>query len=537
MNLLDNEDIDKLLITIEESTRSTKQGVKYFLEPARGTLSRVTSKRHHLVFGRRGSGKSSLLEKAVTELTTSRRPIAKVDLEGFKGHQYPDVLISVLIRTFNEFERWLNTAAISPRNKWSLWRIFGRKPDSPPLNKRLAAASALQLRVASNDLEKLLHADDDVKTEVEVCAEDSTLTREKDSIEINAEVVAVELGSENTASTRDKRRVKQESVKTKVSQLHRNILRYQDIFRGIAELSDGDSFLLLDDLYHIRRSDQPSVLDFFHRIAKGNGLWIKAGTIKHRTDWYTHGDPPIGMKIGDDADIVDLDLTLDQYDQAKKFLLNILQRFCDDAGVDVKAILADGARDRLVLASGGVARDFLSIFRKSVEVARERGGGSRGEKVGIEDVNIASGAHDTSKQEEFKRDTLGDQSLLQEEYRRVNEFCVRKKANCFLVDIKNEEPDRVAFLDELVDLKLLHLVRSRVTVGGDEKYTGRTFKAYMLDLSQYTGTRKLRDLQIIEFWKTASANQLRRSSIIYLSPVLTGMSNRNLGAKGEKDEF
>ena len=39
-------------------------------------------------FGRRGSGKSSLLRKAGADLTLDRRPIAHVNLEAFKGHSY-----------------------------------------------------------------------------------------------------------------------------------------------------------------------------------------------------------------------------------------------------------------------------------------------------------------------------------------------------------------------------------------------------------------------------------------------------------------
>ena len=38
--------------------------------------------------------------------------------------------------------------------------------------------------------------------------------------------------------------------------------------------------------------------------------------------------------------------------------------------------------DRLTLASGGVARDFLAIFRKAVDVARERGEDYRGVDIG-----------------------------------------------------------------------------------------------------------------------------------------------------------
>src|SRR6266567_2146404 len=110
-SILNDPRVERLVTLVEESTRSSREGVKRFIEPAQGTLRRAVNKRHHIIFGRRGSGKSSLLRKAAADLTVDRRPIAYVDLEIFKGHTYPDVLISILISTLKEFEHWLRTAA------------------------------------------------------------------------------------------------------------------------------------------------------------------------------------------------------------------------------------------------------------------------------------------------------------------------------------------------------------------------------------------------------------------------------------------
>ena len=112
--ILNTNEMIKLLTLVEEAARSTKEGVKHFVEPAPNTLRRAISKRHHIVFGRRGSGKSSLLQKAAADLTIDRRPIAYVNLEAFKGHSFPDVLLSVLIKTFQEFKRWMDSAAVHP---------------------------------------------------------------------------------------------------------------------------------------------------------------------------------------------------------------------------------------------------------------------------------------------------------------------------------------------------------------------------------------------------------------------------------------
>ena len=156
--ILDSPEIGALATLVEEAARSTKEGVKRFVEPAMGTLSRAVSKRHHIVFGRRGSGKTSLLRKAAADLTVDRRPIAFVDLESFKGHSYPDVLISVLISTFSNFKEWLETAAVHPATKTSFWdKIFGSKPKRGAFSRQAAAELGEEMGGIIRELEQQLH--------------------------------------------------------------------------------------------------------------------------------------------------------------------------------------------------------------------------------------------------------------------------------------------------------------------------------------------------------------------------------------------
>jgi hypothetical protein len=72
--LLNTKQIDQLLTLVEEASRAAEGPPKRFIEPARGKLDRAKSRRHHIVFGRRGSGKTSLLRKAASDLTLKRNP-------------------------------------------------------------------------------------------------------------------------------------------------------------------------------------------------------------------------------------------------------------------------------------------------------------------------------------------------------------------------------------------------------------------------------------------------------------------------------
>ncbi len=512
--ILNSSKVEALEVAIEEATRSTEEGIKRFIEPAQGTLARALAKRPHIVFGRRGSGKSSLLRKAVADLTVDRRPIAFVDLESFKGHSYPDVLISILIQTLERFSQWLETAAINPANKTSFWKtLFGAAPKRPPFDKASTRALSERLEKEIHDLKRVLLTEDSVETEVRNLVSGSTEAGSGVSVTIpvGSTALKAETKSNNTHGTQEE--TNERFTRSKLDLLHRRIIEYQKIFRDLASLSGGDSYLVLDDLYHIRRADQPRVIDYFHRLGKSASLWIKVGTIRHRSSWYLNGDPPIGMKIGDDGDEIDLDLTLEKYQQAKTFLSRILKSFFDLVELKVEDILTDGAVERLVLASGGVARDFLGIFRRSVAVARNRGAGARGPKSGVEDVNAAAGEYDRYKREELNRDTFKeDEQPIEEEFGKIREFCLNvANANCFLID-KDAERSLFGRVEELTDLRLVHKVRSRVTVSNRP---GKLFEAYMLDVSQYTASRKKRELEIIEFWRAESTERLRRVGLVY----------------------
>ncbi|MDA8563002.1 hypothetical protein N9L06_00970 [Mariniblastus sp.] len=513
---LEDERIDRFTILIEEASRSTDEGIKFFVEPASGVLSRAKSKRHHFVFGRRGSGKSSLIAKVEQELTLERTPVARVDLEPFKGHSYPDLLISVLLATIGSFQKWLETYATVPATKTSLWtKVFGAKPTGSPLKKEAVAELVTRLKKELVDLETQLYMTDQAEVQIESEQEEAASKETKIDVKVSSHGVSAGVGQSKTSTSNNADRAKESFKRAKVDFLRRRVLVYQKIFDDLKTIAGCDAYLLLDDLYHIRRAEQASVVDYMHSIGKGHGMWLKVGTIRHRSTWYVHENPPVGMKLGDDADEINLDLTLEKYRTTKDFLVKILSRLLTECDLKSTQFLTDGTIDRLVIASGGVARDFLGILRRSIAFARERDNLENRPRVGAEDVNMAAGEYDSTKRDEFKKDTYSDEEIaLQITFDRVRDFCLdTANSNCFLVEQSATGPE-IDSLNELVDLKLLHRIRSRVTVNTATQ-KGKLFEAYMLDLSQYSASRKRRGLEIIEFWTPGSELKLRKASLIF----------------------
>lgn len=507
---LDRGEVRTLSTLLEESARATKEPPRRFIEPAQGTLARAKLRRNHIVFGRRGSGKTSLLRQAFVDLSLDRIPVAFVDLETFKDHSYPDVLLSVLIQTLESFRDWLQSAGTNPVTKRKWWqRWFGSSPRKPPLPRRQVAEfqEALNKQVAS--LRNLLESTDGAvithSTRAAVRAEDTAGA----AASVTAAFAAGSIDS-RAGITHEAEANRTESLaRSKVDHLHRKIIDFQKLFTDLTALACGDAFVFLDDLYHIRRADQARVIDYFHRIAKNRAVWLKIGTIRHRTDWYRHGDPPVGLKLGDDCDEIDLDITLEKFTLAKEFLVKLLDGLMLECGLaEHGEILAREALDRLVLASGGVARDFLNILRRAIDFARERGNDSRGPKIGAEDVNGAAGENEPTKRDELRLDAREDRAALEFALSQIREFCLERHSNCLLVEQADGTREEQV-VGELVDMRFLHVVRSRVTA---RDVKGKLFSAYMLDVSQYTGARKRRDLQMVEFWRTDELDKLRRKS-------------------------
>jgi len=507
-------EVDRLSTLLEEAARAGPTATYRFVEPAQGTLSRAKSARHHIVFGRRGSGKTSLLLKAAEDLGSTGCPVAYVDLERFKGQRYPDVLVSVLIATFQSFGQSLSNLGPkgdSPKATL-LSRLLRRRPPKPISSVEDAIRSQI------TDLQELLVIPDDVDVKLVEETSEARTRKAGLSVGVPSPLPATVSGAiERTVDKTTRGATEETARRSKVDTLRRSLMGYSALLKDVSVATGKPAFLFLDDLYHIRRADQPYVLDYLHGLVKGTGIWMKVGTIRHRSAWYLSGDPPYGLKLRDDADEINLDLTLERFARARVFLMEILSRFVSEANApSTDGLLVEGAIDRLVLASGGVARDFLGLLRGSIDQARDRLSKEPADprqRIGAEDVNLAAGEYGASKEEEFKIDSFEDSKSLEESFRRVARFCTEKaNANCFLVD-QSAPASRMSEIDELVDLRLVHLINSRITVRGR---TGKIYRAFMLDLSQYAGERKRRGFEMVPFWSRGGEERLRNTSLIYI---------------------
>lgn len=421
----------------------------------------VTTRQNHVIFGRRGCGKTLLLDTAKQKVANEVK-IVYINCEDYKQHSFPNVLIEILDAIFDEFEKNLRG-----------W--FGRKARSRDL-----------IRQIRSDLTALREKEDEVQTTIKesTASEDSV----KAASGLNDVIpLGVAAGSVRKAE------IEQEYQRhdSKIQKLNLILPRLKKSIREFFEVSSTvkNVFIELDDFYHLPRTMQPHVADYVHRLCKDVPLYFKIATLRHASTLYAdRGNQPTGAQERHDYQPINVDYTLADFKRTSSQLQEILYRYGEKAGMnrsEVDNLFMGQGFERLVLASGGVPRDFLSLLLEALSPKAEGE-----EKVGKDDVRLLSSTVLQQRIEELKADSeQRDQDTLIRGIYAIRKFCLDKKVNVFLVaDRVLQEPNGIKeLINRLLDYRIIHAVGSALT----HKTVQGTFNAYMIDIGAYANLRKL----------------------------------------------
>lgn len=422
-SLIDPRVSDLIEMLNARSRTSEQQPSLRYIRDAAENLNLATSRRHHLIFGRRGVGKTALMLEA-KKIVESRGAA-----------------------TF-----WINIQSMR---------------DLPAFDAFLATASRLC------DIPGMVHA---------------TRRKRPPTLDRAEEI------RKRISGLLDKGRAKQSDVARLVPDL-------QQLFKSLSHETQDDLYLFIDDFHYLSMAEQPKFLDLVHGVTRDSATWIKAAGIKHQSRWFTD-NPPTGLQTGHDATIIGLDVTLEQPAKARDFLVSILRTYTEQAKLArVFDAFSREAIDRLVLASGGVPRDFLILGATAIQVARLR---PSARAAAVQDVNESAGKIAQTKLQELEDDaasSIGKAKSKVSALSRLKQFLIEEKQTTyFRVDFldKEQHPKEYELMQSLMDLRLLHLIHSGLS---DERHAGRRSEVYMLDLSQFSGTRLKRNLKVLDFTK------------------------------------
>lgn len=404
----------------ERSRTSEAQPSLHYVKDVAANISAATSPRHHLIFGRRGAGKTALMVEA-------RRMVTAQGAESI----------------------WLNFQTL--RNE-SVGRIFLR----------------YVIRVC------------------ELITVHYRQVEEYPQVALNAARLQQEIEAALRSGT------------DTVPDAMRLVPEVQELIHRFSRTAAMRLFIFLDDFYFIPRDQQPQLLDLIHGSIRDTDAWLKVASIRHLTRWF-QSDPPLGLQTGHDAELLDLDVTLQDPFRAKTFLESVLLQYANHVNVQrLSQLFARGSLDRLVLASGAVPRDYLTLAAGALTRAKARQGARL---VGTQDINQAAGDAAQAKIQELEEDLAANKTSAEVTLNALlalKEFCLeQERSTYFRVDLRVKESQALEYaaLTSLLEVRLTHLVDPSIS---DRRKAGERAEVFMLDLSQFAGARLRQSIRVLD---------------------------------------
>lgn len=475
-----SEDVAKLQVLLEEVTRAKPGSPEArFIQPEGGIVDRLGAKFHHALFGRRGTGKSSLLRHIENNLKTNGHLVAWADQETFMGLSYPDVLVSTLAETFRQFAAQLDAREPVASKRW-----YQRRPNLTPTQELVVdlqrvAAQLIDLKKSpdQSDIEWTATFSDE-------SSYDNGLTLEGAGSVRAFSGKALWRRNRGTKKSRGGG-MAQKYVSDKSQHLERAVTTYRDLMSRVTQLK-GDAFVILDDFYRLPEDVQPQIAGYFHRVVKDTGVWLKFGSISFWTRLYAGGSPAVGLQAPHDLRELSLDRGLLDFKSSKRFLEEILGALAAECDVRINELFSAGALDRLVLAAGGVPRDYIGLVSESVAVAKNRGPSAKAgtERIIAEDVNSAAGRTADVKIRDMEEDTGDAAANLRSLVIDITNHCRSVNSACFLVNSQNDE--LVRNLHRLQNMRFVHSIASNETI---PNHQSDRYNVYVLDVSQLAAQR------------------------------------------------
>jgi len=502
---LNSERLFKLNRLILENLRVKQGRVPIYVDIA-SNVAQILARQSHVVFGRRGSGKSTLLLTAKTMAEQQGFLCIYFDSELIKENPFPDVLISLMIKIFENLFEYYGAKDKNIKNR--VLYIFKIKKDTFKEEVKAVIGELKKLRTEPQiyDIERKTIISEEKKKglEARVSLERAEIGGRLDK----AEVSSVE---ETTEITR-----------IKVNKLQQNLEIYHDKLENLLKKIDRDMMLFLDDFYFIAKQDQPQVIDYLHRLSKGTKMYLKLGTIRYRTSLYrvsSKNGKTTGVELNNDIFPIELDYTLEDFKVMSNFLDQVLIKFAEGLNIeinDLDGLFTEGGKKLLHLASGGVPRDFLNLFLKSQSIARSLML-KKMEKQRV--VGEAARQYLTeTKWPNLSEDTVGDVFILENLIQRIRRFSINeKRKTVFLVnqEEKSQNSEEYDRLKQLMDLRFIHLVDSHTsaTYGRRGRYEG-----YIVD-SGFWASPRIPGLVEVDFNKRDASgrkDELRNCPIFKL---------------------
>ncbi|MGD0905206.1 MAG: hypothetical protein ABR924_20120 [Terracidiphilus sp.] len=495
---MDAAQLVRLRTTINENIRVQAGGARPVAYIDIGNaLSDTNSRQNHVIFARRGCGKSLLLHTSAEKVDSSTK-IVSINCEDFKRHSFPNVLIEILDGLLSDLEAEVHGY---------FW--LGPKSKARKLMKRLRA-----------NLEKLRGQSDSQIADVR--RSDTDETKATVSTGAQAKVAPSSLNFKSDLSSLAKTEVetKYSESRSKIEELDKWLPQLKKTLRQFFDLRPEikSVYLHIDDFYHLLREDQPLVMDYIHRMCKGLPVFFKVATLRHVSTLYAErSGQPLGAQERNDYLPVDIDFTLENFTHTVNQNRKIFAEFERQAGLErgaIQSLFKGAGFERLVLAGGGVPRDCLSLFLTVLDRSQPPNGDGR---IGKDEVRLSSRSNFERRIADLKEDCgRAEQLILIKGVYVLRQLYIDKKSNILMVSEEALQKDDQlrALLYRLMDYRIIHSAGTALT----HKSQPGTYHAFAIDIGCYAHMRKLQSRFVeIDLSENTAREKMRSAPIFDIS--------------------
>jgi hypothetical protein len=221
-----------------------------------------------IMFGQRGSGKSSLLRHLQRNLNREGRAAVWIDQEIFSNLAYPDVLVSAVLEVMESVQGTLHDKQKEIRADRSWWqRLLLRARLMRPKGRLSTVKQTIEtLEQGIANLRTLKYAPLTSKVQWVRSRGAEAKMDGLGAIRIAPAEIRGGGSLKETSGVTSTEMVES----SKEEYLERALVDFRRLLMQAADLCHG-GFVFVDDLYLIKRDDQPLVLGYLHRLLKDSG--------------------------------------------------------------------------------------------------------------------------------------------------------------------------------------------------------------------------------------------------------------------------
>ncbi len=268
--------------------------------------------------------------------------------------------------------------------------------------------------------------------------------------------------------------------------------------------------LFLDDFYQIKMSNQPRILQYFHGIYKesGSAFCFKAVALPDSIKINYDGQKLFSKKDDFPAIVLNYDLT--NIDNLVSKLIKILVSIEKNIGIsdaDIRSLFTSGTLVYLVMASGGIPRDFMALFSDTLICARDKG------DTQITKADLYTRISELKKEKDSDRevDLIGfSDAAIDVALDELEKWVDEQKTNVMLYPLESYKKHE-KLLKALINLRYIHVINEHVTPEGKNIET----VGILIDMTLYATSGRLpNNFKMCEFWvKDRHSSQLRKAIV------------------------